>query len=564
MNSDRPEIPAVPIRRRDLMLVPMAVMAATVTEKFAFGDQMSDLLKQVTPSTVKINVSADGYTPQIGVGVLVERFDPQTGKPGTYVLTSLHVLQLHKAQNFANAQPAVNGPPAPTNLLYIKLDFGSRIVIAGFVFSDEALDLALLKPLEDVPADAKCVEINDKKPENGEKLFVVGGPTIEAQKEVYAPLVIDEANYRGPAQADMNCLYCDVNLITWDGKSGSGLFDRNGKVVGLVRAQKQPTVVGKAFTILAISSPSVNAFLASNINMQAQAAPANVQFIGGFNKIAAPVNIGGNQAIALPNPNALAATFTATDDSGDISQRMLWTATQIRETPGGINIDANMVVMQAVGANSIQSEEGDHFLQNNVLGFDAVLGRTFTRVSENLEITKRFGGVRQIRRLSAEDLTGGEKVELILDQMPLDTFAVAQASAWRRDLKTLRDVCQNELIRQRKENLRLFLNGDDEPFELKGRTPVRFGTVDQRIIGAGITGWQFRFTNGIPDLGYRYRSYQRLDGPSEIVVLYVVDVSCGKVFVAHFQHSPDPHLFQVTTGPLFDKWALLLTLRIWQ
>ena len=546
------------------MLVPMAMMAATVAEKFAFGDQMSDLLKQVTPSTVKIMVSAEGYTPQIGVGVVVERFDPATGKPGTYVLTSLHVLQLHKAQSFANAQPAVNSPPAPINLLYIQLDFGSRFVIAGFVFSDETLDLALLKPVDGVPADAKCVEINDKNPENGEKLFVVGGPTIEAQKEVYAPLVIDEANYRGLAQANMNCLYCDVNLIKWDGKSGSGVFNKDGKVVGLVREQRQPGVPGKAFPILAVSSPKLIEFLARNINMQAQAAPANVQFIGGFNKIAAPVNVGGNQAIAPPNANSLTATFTATDDAGDISQRMLWTATQIRQTPAGINIDANTVVMQAVGGLAIQSEQGDHFLQNDVLGFDTVLGKTFTRVNEKLEITKRLGGVRQIRRLSAEDVTGSERVELILDQMPLDTFEAAQMYSWQGDLNSLRKICQNELIRQRKENLCLFLNGNDEPFEQAGRTPVQFGTVDQRIMAAGISDWQFRFTNGIPDLGYRYRSYRRLDAPSEIVALYVVDVSCGKVFVAHFEHSPDPHLFQVTTGPLFDKWALLLTLRIWQ
>jgi hypothetical protein len=161
-------------------------------------------------------------------------------------------------------------------------------------------------------------------------------------------------------------------------------------------------------------------------------------------------------------------------------------------------------------------------------------------------------------------VTGIEKVELILDQMPLDTFEAAQMYSWQGDLNSLRNICQNELARQRKENLRLFLNGNDEPFEQAGRTPVQFGTVDQRIMAAGISDWQFRFTNGIPDLGYRYRSYRRLDGPSEIVALYVVDISCGKVFVAHFQDSPDPHLGKVSAGPLFDKWALLLTLRIWQ
>jgi hypothetical protein len=564
MNSDGPEIPAVPIRRRDLMLVPMSVMAATVAEKFAFGDQMSDLLKQATPRTVKVNVSNRGYTTKTGVGILVERYDPQTGMPGKYVLTSLHVLMIYEGQNSNAEKPPANSPASPINQLIIKLDFGSSIVQGGFVFSDETLDLALLKPLEDIPTDAKCVEINDKNPENGEKLFVVGGPTIEAQKEVYAPLVIDEANYRGLAQANMNCLYCDVNLVKWDGKSGSGVFNKDGKVVGLVREQRQPGVPGKAFPILAVSSPVLIQFLARNVNMQAHAAPANVQFIGGFNKIAAQVNVGGNPAIAPPAPNALSATFTATDDSGDISQRMLWTATQIFETPAGINIDANNAVMQAVEGGGIQSEQGDHFLQNNVLGFDAVLGKTFTRVRENLAITQRFGGVRQIRRLIAEDQNGIEKVELILDQMPLDTFEAAQMYSWRGDLNSLRSICQNELARQRKENLHLFLVDSDEPFEQAGRTPVQFGMVDQRISGAGISNWQFRFTNGIPDLGYRYRSYRRLDAPSEIVVLYVVDFGCGRVFVAHFQHSPDPKLTNVVAGPLFDKWALLLTLRIWQ
>lgn len=563
MSSDGPEIPAVPIRRRDLMLVPMAMMAATVAEKFAFSDQMSDLLKQVSPHTVKIHVSADGYTPQIGVGVLVKRLNPQ-GELGTYVLTALHVLQLHKDRGHADAKVAGNDALAPTNLLYIKLDFDSRTVIAGFVFSDETLDLALLKPLEDLPTDAKCVEFNEKVPENGEKLFVVGGPTVESQKEIYAHLVIDEVNYRSPSKDDKNCLYCDINSILWDGKSGSGLFDKDGKVVGLVRHQKQPKDVGKGFPILAVSSPSIIAFLASNLNVQAQAAPANVRFIGGFTNIAAPVNAGENQAIAPPNVDTLTAKFTAKDDIGDISQRMLWTATQIRETPAGVNIEANKTVMQAVQGGGIRSEKGDHFLQNDVLGFDAILGKTFTRVSENLQITQRFGGVRQIRWLSAQDATGNEKVELILDQMPFNEFRLAREAVLCLDLITLRDLCQNELARQRKENLRLFLNGNDEPFEQAGRTPVQFGAVDRKIIAAGISDWQFRFTNGIPDLGYRYRSYRRLDAPSEIVVLYVVDVSCGKVFVAHFEHSPDPHLFQVTTGPLFDKWALLLTLRIWQ
>lgn len=163
-----------------------------------------EIIKSTLTKTVRI------YNPRtggLGSGVII--------KPGNLILTVSHVIA-------ENSSIAVD--EAPT--LYVSFDEGS-IVEAVTVYADTVNDLAILKISGQ--SSFPYVEIGNEpnRFDRGKEVFAVGCPFAE----INHVMVGNISNFRILGEKKFICL----NVNSLPGLSGGGVFDNQGRLIGIVQ-----------------------------------------------------------------------------------------------------------------------------------------------------------------------------------------------------------------------------------------------------------------------------------------------------------------------------------------
>ena len=225
-------------------------------------DQIKNVIKQVTPSTVSINgaVSPYGDAHIGGSGVIMISPD---GK--RYILSAGHILESVESQPMAMTPfgPMPMPGPAPDNSIettfHIKLYSGSDFQ-DGIAFDAKPVklpdgkkahsphnefDLLLLEIPEDVQlpdgAGVHCRDIKKEPVEAGEPLITVGNPfgmgnsvgfgiTSHAERK-HPFLIVPNA---GPSEEVSKGAHIQTDATAGPGNSGGGLFDLKGRLVGII------------------------------------------------------------------------------------------------------------------------------------------------------------------------------------------------------------------------------------------------------------------------------------------------------------------------------------------
>ncbi len=198
-----------------------------------------EAIRNVMPATAKVVANAEGRTVGSGSGVWIR--DGRTGD--VFLLTNHHVVSNEEI----SFRPGL--PPVPVS--YAIIQNGSETEIpATVVHKYEALDLALLA-VDRVPPGVRIVTLRDMEREplqQGEKVFTVGAPS--GFQDNVTTGIISHTNRLRPDMPGMAYVQTDAPINP--GNSGGGLFDSQGRLVGInnmVIRRMPATTDGLGFSI---------------------------------------------------------------------------------------------------------------------------------------------------------------------------------------------------------------------------------------------------------------------------------------------------------------------------
>ncbi len=160
----------------------------------ASGDDLADAVARVSPTVVQV-LSDSGQ----GSGVILE--------PSGLIVTNEHVLQ------------------GSSRVQIVTQD--DRRIGADVVTSDSRQDLAVLRPDQDPGRGAELVEAADGGLRQGDRVFAIGSP-FGLQNTVTAG-VVSAVGRTNPEGVPMIQIDAPIN----PGNSGGGLFDLDGRLVGI-------------------------------------------------------------------------------------------------------------------------------------------------------------------------------------------------------------------------------------------------------------------------------------------------------------------------------------------
>jgi putative serine protease PepD len=158
------------------------------------GDELADAVARVSPTVVQV-LSDSGQ----GSGVILE--------PSGLIVTNEHVLQ------------------GSGRVQIVTQD--DRRIGADVVTSDSRQDLAVLRPDQDPGRGAELVEAADGGLRQGDRVFAIGSP-FGLQNTVTAG-VVSAVGRTNPEGVPMIQIDAPIN----PGNSGGGLFDLEGRLVGI-------------------------------------------------------------------------------------------------------------------------------------------------------------------------------------------------------------------------------------------------------------------------------------------------------------------------------------------
>ncbi len=188
---------------------------------------LQDAISRVQGSVVEVRVASRGFLQQgsQGSGVVV--------RPSGLIVTNNHVIQGADRVEVITAS--------------------GQSIVANVIETNEAEDLAVLRPVSTAGSGVDLADDSAGPPRNGKTVFAIGSP-FGLQNTVTAGVV---SAYRTDNGRPVIQFDASVN----PGNSGGGLFDLDGKLVGIPTAIRTPDEgnVGIAF---AVPTSRVRAMLA--------------------------------------------------------------------------------------------------------------------------------------------------------------------------------------------------------------------------------------------------------------------------------------------------------------
>ncbi len=165
-----------------------------VTPTVGSEEDLADAVARVSPTVVQVRTDAGQ-----GSGVIIE--------PSGLVVTNEHVIQ------------------GATRVEILTQD--ERRIGADVVSTDSRQDLAVLRPDQDPGRGAELVDAPDGGLRQGDRVFAIGSP-FGLQNTVTAG-VVSAVNRTNPEGVPMIQIDAPIN----PGNSGGGLFDLEGRLVGI-------------------------------------------------------------------------------------------------------------------------------------------------------------------------------------------------------------------------------------------------------------------------------------------------------------------------------------------
>ncbi|MGD9572745.1 MAG: S1C family serine protease [Thermoleophilia bacterium] len=168
--------------------------SAPVTPTVSSEEDLADAVARVSPTVVQVRTDAGQ-----GSGVIIE--------PSGLIVTNEHVIQ------------------GASRVEVITQD--ERRIGADVVSTDSRQDLAVLRPDQDPGRGAELVDAPDGGLRQGDRVFAIGSP-FGLQNTVTAG-VVSAVNRTNPEGVPMIQIDAPIN----PGNSGGGLFDLEGRLVGI-------------------------------------------------------------------------------------------------------------------------------------------------------------------------------------------------------------------------------------------------------------------------------------------------------------------------------------------
>lgn len=179
----------------------------------------TEVVESVLPATATILVKVDGEAYSSGSGVWI----PGRDADEILLLTNEHVVDKAKAL-------AEEGIP-PTAISYVILQNGSEEEVpATLLHAHKPYDMALLK-VEKPPAEAQATALRNLYAEPlkpGEKVFIVGAPASFRDS-----VTVGVISHTGRFKNGKPLPFIQIDAPVNQGNSGGGLFDNEGRLIGL-------------------------------------------------------------------------------------------------------------------------------------------------------------------------------------------------------------------------------------------------------------------------------------------------------------------------------------------